>query len=960
MSSTSARVGLAGWLLGLLLPLETAAAIIGAFEGPDEGQIAAGVGIIRGWAFSDTTGVRVTQVTLRIDETQPLAIPCCSARQDVQGAFPQYPAENTSNSGYGVTFNYGNLAAGPHTLTVDIQDSGGAQARFTHPITVVKLADSAYIDRVDLTGASATREGQEVLIAGLRVRDKASQKIAQVSARLRWFQNLQGLGLVAATTTGPAGALAPLAVPVGVSATPSQAVAEIPHAALESPNSGETGAGIAILRGWAIAPAGRAIQQVQLLVDGQPTLTVPCCSRRTDVAAAFPNEPNAANSGFGATLNYGNLTPGVHRLTVDITDSGGAKRRFTRGILTRRPGNFGFLTQLDFGSATVRIAGGELVLQGALATDKATGQTARGDLRYRWDNAAQAFLLVEESVDTVTVVNTNCDVNGDTSSLDALRQHPGADGISLVEAIQAINKRLGNGGRVAVDFGEGGQIPCSLRLVGGISINGDLDGDGLPNVKVTGSVLTSGSDITVRGLSIQNNTKAERYNEASMIAIGVSQGISASDIAFLANDVFSKFNALAVAVGAKPTLFPPLESERPAVADNQAAADETSLSRVLISGNQIKGEAPGVFQIHLSDTDPLLTKLTQISIFNNHIASVGSYGTTMQFSALPWEKATLIETIVNENTIINGIGASIDVGDYCEMCSGYEYQQASTKIITISGNNMSSNADINPFISVSGGNDELSKNNVTHVTIDENNMTFGQINMDAGSFNAVGHNTVIADIRNNSLGGIDVMGGIVSTSNIMDAQIIRNAIQSNSAAFPNISVIGGYDCVDECYGFPPFSKDNLITGNLVSNIIQSVNSDSSDISVFGAVKNNPAAALTENQVLADIISNIAQRIICEDHVPGNTAKCTCQDNTAECTKTASVVSSGQQSLSTPASTRLIQRLTGHQGRVMAREQEFREKAKQTNDPQLSIQYLEIADRFRSLNERLAARIERGW
>lgn len=968
MSSKSLRVVLSGLLMGLLLPLETAAAIIGAFEGPDDGQVTAGVGIIRGWAFSDAAGVRINQATLRIDDLQTtLAIPCCSARKDVQSAYPQYPAENTYNSGFGVTFNYGNLSAGPHQLVVDIADSSGAQTRFTHQVTVVKPGDFAFVDRVDWTGASATREGQEVLITGLRVRDKASQQVAQVNARLRWLQNIQGLGLVVATTTGAAGALAPLAAPVGVSATPNQAAAEIPHAALESPNSGETGAGVAILRGWAIAPAGRTIQQVRLLVDGQATLTIPCCSQRSDVAAAFPNEPNAANSGFGATLNYGNLTPGVHRLTVEITDSSGARRQFTRGILTRRPGNFSFLNQLDFSNAMVRIAGGELVVQGAVATDKATGQTARSDLRYRWDGAAQAFVLAEESVDTVTVVNTTCDVNGDASSLDALRQNPGPDGISLVEAIQAINKRQGKGDRVVVDFERGGQIPCSLRLSGGISINGDLDGDGLPNVKATGPVVTSGSDITVRGLSVQNNTIAEGNSEASTVAIGVSQGISASDIAFLANEVFSKFNALAVAVGAKPRLFPPLESERPAIADKQAAADETSLSRVLISGNQIKGEATAVFQINLSDTDPLLTKLTQISIFNNHIAHIGSYygyGNTMEFSALPWEKATLIEAIVNENTIINGIGASIDVADYyCEMCSGYERQQASNKIITLSGNNMSSNAadNIQPFISVSGGQNEFSQNNITRVTIEENNMAFGQISMEAGGFNAVGHNTVIADIRNNSLGGIGVMGGIVSTSNIMDAQIIRNTIQSNSASFPKISIIGGYDCGDECYGFPPFSKDNLITGNLVSNIIQSINSDSSDISVFGAVKNNPAAALTENQVLADIIGNTAQRILCEDHVPGNTAKCTCRDNTTQCKTTASAASLGEpRSPSAPASARLIQQLTGHQSRVMAREQEFREKAKQTTDPQLGVQYLEIADRLRSLNERLTARIERGW
>jgi hypothetical protein len=126
------------------------------------------------------------------------------------------------------------------------------------------------------------------------------------------------------------------------------------------------------------------------------------------------------------------------------------------------------------------------------------------------------------------------------------------------------------------------------------------------------------------------------------------------------------------------------------------------------------------------------------------------------------------------------------------------------------------------------------------------------------------------------------------------------------------------------------------------------------------VKSDSTQTVINNQVLADIIGNIARRILCEDHVPGNTAKCTCKDNTAQCTTTASVASLGPQSSSIPAPARFVQQLIGHQSRVTAREQEFREKAEQTKDPQLRSQYLEIADHFRSLNQRLATRIERGW
>jgi len=96
-------------------------------EGPEDGQEVAGIGIIRGWAFSDTAGVSITQVTLVVDGTSVTSIPCCSERGDVVAAFPQLPSENTLNSGFGITQNYNLNTAGTHTIGVEVRDSSGAQ-----------------------------------------------------------------------------------------------------------------------------------------------------------------------------------------------------------------------------------------------------------------------------------------------------------------------------------------------------------------------------------------------------------------------------------------------------------------------------------------------------------------------------------------------------------------------------------------------------------------------------------------------------------------------------------------------------------------------------------------------------------------------------------------------------------------------------------------------------------------
>ena len=152
-------------------------------------------------------------------------------------------------------------------------------------------------------------------------------------------------------------------------------------------------AGIAVLRGWAFSSAGRSIRTVQLLVDGNLLAVVPCCSPRSDVAAGFPNVPEALNSGFGITVNYGGLTTGVHTIAIKIEDSAGATRTFYKGVLAKRQGGITFVNQLDLSSSTVRIANGALVVEGTKVSSTDTPQPVTRIQRYRFDVSAQAFLL---------------------------------------------------------------------------------------------------------------------------------------------------------------------------------------------------------------------------------------------------------------------------------------------------------------------------------------------------------------------------------------------------------------------------------------------------------------------------------------------------------------------------------------------------------------------------------------
>ena len=86
----------------------------------------------------------------------------------------------------------------------------------------------------------------------------------------------------------------------------------------------------------------------------------------------------------------------------------------------------------------------------------------------------------------ITVTNSTDKVDADTSSVEALQSNPGPDGISLREAIEATNNDPGS---YAITFSSalsGTTITLGQYLPpltgGGVSIEGDINGDGTPDV----------------------------------------------------------------------------------------------------------------------------------------------------------------------------------------------------------------------------------------------------------------------------------------------------------------------------------------------------------------------------------------------------------------------------------------------------------------------------------------------
>jgi hypothetical protein len=115
---------------------------------------------------------------------------------------------------------------------------------------------------------------------------------------------------------------------------------------------------------------------------------------------------------------------------------------------------------------------------------------------------------VASELDEIVIANASDVVNGDVSGADALLANPGADGISLREAIAATNN---DPGAFAIRFAptlRAATISLSVELPlltgGGVSIDGDVDGDSKPDV----NLLSGGSNIGLQIASSGNRLHA--------------------------------------------------------------------------------------------------------------------------------------------------------------------------------------------------------------------------------------------------------------------------------------------------------------------------------------------------------------------------------------------------------------------------------------------------------------------
>ena len=164
-------------------------------EEPVDSGTSSGIGNIRGWVISDSG---VERVELFVNGQYQADIPFGGQRTDVESAYPNVP--NSINSGFGQTFNFGELGYGQHRITVRAYLGSGLLMEDTayFKASVLPLPFFPESEEPDFSGASVTldRTTGKVLISEVEL---TSGEILDLT--IDWSTPRQGFEMVDVTET---------------------------------------------------------------------------------------------------------------------------------------------------------------------------------------------------------------------------------------------------------------------------------------------------------------------------------------------------------------------------------------------------------------------------------------------------------------------------------------------------------------------------------------------------------------------------------------------------------------------------------------------------------------------------------------------------------------------------------------------------------------------------------------
>ncbi len=172
---------------------------------------------------------------------------------------------------------------------------------------------------------------------------------------------------------------------------------------LEGPNPNELASGVGNVQGWAYAtiPGDEIKTEVDVYVDGQFALQVPCCSDRGDVKQAIAAAPLL--SGFSGAYNFASLAPGQHTMEVHVYSKFGDHKVLSTAFSSESLGTYSFNKKFLFDDGKADhctpsnvVEDGEMVgrivCSGVELTNGAGfTEHCAGDIEMTWVRSVQGF-----------------------------------------------------------------------------------------------------------------------------------------------------------------------------------------------------------------------------------------------------------------------------------------------------------------------------------------------------------------------------------------------------------------------------------------------------------------------------------------------------------------------------------------------------------------------------------------
>lgn len=351
-------------------------------EEPVEREIHTGIGNLRGWAVADSG---IDRVEIWIDDEYAFDVPYGGARGDVGNAFSNIVG--SGESGFSMAFAYSALAAGAHTAKAVAYDSSGSVSESAVSFSVVKFEESFIADpnAVDLSNASCSVSGDEVSVTDAVVSSDPLDML------LKWRGAEQGFEIVEIHGSGAGVAMFQprQAMPASDTAANTETLETILTVTLEEPVNAQVHSGVGNLRGWAVASQG--IEKIEIYIDGSYAFDAPYGGARGDVGAAFPEVPNATESGFSLAFTYSNLAAGSHTIeaVARATDGQEVRSAATFEVVKFAQNFISDPQAVNLDMAACTTEGDEISITGAVVA----GETY--DMVLDWRTAEQGFVVVE-------------------------------------------------------------------------------------------------------------------------------------------------------------------------------------------------------------------------------------------------------------------------------------------------------------------------------------------------------------------------------------------------------------------------------------------------------------------------------------------------------------------------------------------------------------------------------------